>query len=116
MSFIGTGQLMVFDIYVPSLNIIIEYHGYQHYYDHYLFGDVKSLQERDKEKRIACTNHNISYLEVPYWWQHDKESVISSINQIRPDLIPDVSVVIPFHYPVITKPIKPGVPLTTVTS
>jgi len=44
-----TGNLMTFDIYVPSLNIMVEYHGYQHYNDHIMFGDVKSHLDRDKQ-------------------------------------------------------------------
>jgi len=48
-----TGNVMFYDIYVPSFNIIFEYHGYQHYYDHYLFGDVKSRKGRDNEKKIS---------------------------------------------------------------
>jgi len=88
---------MTFDVYIPSLNIIIEYHGYQHYYDHYMFGDVKPYKEQDKKRRAACVYHNISYLEVPYWWQHDKESVMAIIHQVRPDIVPQ-SLVTPFHY------------------
>jgi len=90
---------MTFDIYVPALNIIVEYHGYQHYHSHILFGDAISHQERDKERRATCAYYSISYLEVPYWWQHDKESVIASISQLRPDIVPDAPVIIPFHYP-----------------
>jgi len=72
MSFVQTGYLMTFDIYVPQLKIVFEYHGYHHYHDHYMFGDIRSQNERDKQKRAACICHNINYLEVPYWWQRDK--------------------------------------------
>jgi len=88
MSFNQTGCLMTFDIYVPSLNIVFEYQGYQHYHHHYMFGDVKYHKEHDLEKREACTHHSMCYLEVPYWWEHDKESVIAIINQARPDIVP----------------------------
>jgi len=101
-----TGYLMSFDIYVPSLHIILEYHGYQHYYDHYMFGDVKVHKERDYERRVACAHHSITYLEVPYWWQHDKESVIAVIHRVRPDIVPDVPVVTPFQYSIKAKPNK----------
>jgi len=89
---------MIFDIYVPALNIIFEYQGYQHYYDHCMFGDVNCTEELDRQKRLVCAEQNISYLAVPYWWQRDKESVIAIIKHIRPDLIDDALIVTPFHY------------------
>jgi len=88
MLFVKSRHLMIFDIYVPSLNIIFEYHGYHHYYNHSFFGDVKSHKELDNEKRFACDYHNITYLEVPYWWQNNKESIIELVHQVRPDIIP----------------------------
>jgi len=99
ISLIQSKYLITFDVYIPSLNIILEYHGHHHYYDHYLFGDVKSHKDRDEQRRVACICHNITYLEVPYWWQRDKESVIAIIHQVRPDIVPH-ALVTPFHYPV----------------
>jgi len=98
--------LMTFDICVPSLNIIFDFQGYQHYYDHYMFGDVKFHREHDVEKRALCTTHNFGYLEVPYWWQHDKESVIAILNNLRPDIVLCTPMPIPFHYAKKSKPIK----------
>jgi len=99
LNFNTTGYTMTFDIYIPALKIIFEYHGFQHYYDHFMFGDVKSLKGRDRERTAICAYHDISYLEVPYWWQNDKESIIAIVYKIRPDIVPN-PVVTPFHYPV----------------
>jgi len=94
-----TGHLMIFDIYVSSWNIVIEYHGIQHYHDHYMFGDVSSIKERDDMKRVCCICHNMTYLEVPYWWQRDKESIIGIIHQVRPDIVGPATLRTPFQYP-----------------
>jgi len=102
ISFIQSGHLMTFDVYLPSLNMILEYHGFHHYYDHYMFGDVQCYKARDEQRRLSCIFHNITYLEVPYWWQRDKESVIAIIHQARPDIVPHV-LVTPFQYPKTTK-------------
>jgi len=99
MSIIQTGYLMTFDVCIPSLNMVFEYHGIQHYYDHCMFGDVKSRRERDKQRRATCMYHNLTYLEVPYWWQHDKESIVAVIHQARPDAVPH-ALVTPFQYPI----------------
>jgi len=98
LSFLHTGLLMTFDVYVPSLNLIFEYHGIQHYYDHYMFGAVKFLHEKDRQRRVACIYHSITYFEVPYWWQHDKESIIALVYKARPDIVPH-ALGIPFQYP-----------------
>jgi len=97
LSFVESSCLMVFDIYIPSLNLIFEYHGYQHYSSHCMFGDVTSRQERDNQKRAACNFLNVTFLEVPYWWQHDKESIIALIHQERPDIVPCI-LAAPFQY------------------
>jgi len=59
------GKRMMFDIYIPSLNIIFEYHGYHHYFNHKMFGNVEYYKWQDGEKRLACNNQGISYVEVP---------------------------------------------------
>jgi len=100
------GNMMIFDIFVPSLNIVFEYHGYQHYYDHYMFGDVKSLQDSDNDRRVLCANHNMSYIAVPYWWKRDKESILAIMHQVRPDLVAESPVATPFNYQIKTKPSK----------
>jgi len=97
LPFIETEHLMIFDVCIPSLNLIFEYQGYQHYYDHSMFGSVKFCQEKDIQKRVACNWYKLTYLEVPYWWQHDKESIIAIIHQERPDLVPNVFGT-PFQY------------------
>jgi len=40
-------------------------------------------------------------LEVPYWWQRDKESVVAIIHRARPDIVPH-ALVTPFQYPMNT--------------
>jgi len=99
---IQTGYLMTFDIFVPSMNMIFEYHGYHHYYDHHMFGDVISRKERDEQRRLVCSYHNVIYLEVPYWWHCDKASVIALIHQKRPDIVPH-AVDTPFQYRIATE-------------
>jgi len=88
---------MVFDICIPELNIIFEYHGYQHYFDHYLFGYAQRYKDRDKERTETCTAHGFSYIEVPYWWKRDKESILAVLHKIRPDVVVSAAVT-PFNY------------------
>jgi hypothetical protein len=65
-----------FDIYVPSLNLALEYQGKQHYEDTSFFGRSASYlgtcnhepgtyaTERDKEKVITCTREGIKIVSV----------------------------------------------------
>jgi len=82
------GSPIVFDVYVPGLCLAFEYNGYQHYYNHFMFGDVKSHKERDKARQIVCEALGITVIEIPYWWSgQDKESIIAALHKIRPDIL-----------------------------
>ena len=57
------------DIFIPSLNIGIEYQGKQHYEAVKLFGGeegLKQTQLRDKKKRQKCAMNNVTLIEWPY--------------------------------------------------
>jgi len=88
---------MIFDIYIPSFKLALEYYGYQHYYNHLMFGDVESRKERDLERHKACNSIGITFIEVPYWWQRDEDSIISILYKSRPDLVTGYKF-IPFSY------------------
>jgi len=96
------GFSMTVDIYIPSLNLAFEYQGLQHYNNHALFGDLKYRKELDKERDKACGSMGITYIEVPYWWQRDKESIVVVLQKRRPDILAQQHIpeVIPFSYPV----------------
>ena len=93
---------MEFDILIPKLNLAIEYYGEQHYLFHFLQGDPEEQQRRDSEKRIKCAEEGITLIEIPYWWDRNSsklinsylflsiiESLLATIHQIRPDIIPE---------------------------
>ena len=57
------------DGYCSELNIAFEYQGVQHYkemYFHRLGRDLKTQQERDKQKRNMCNKLGITLIEIPY--------------------------------------------------
>ncbi len=57
------------DIFVPSLNLAIEYNGEQHYKSIERYGGeekLKKQQERDKFVRKKCKENNIILIEWHY--------------------------------------------------
>ena len=57
------------DIFIPSLNIGIEYQGIQHYRSIQLFGGEDGFRIRkinDEKKRIKCKQNQVILLEWPY--------------------------------------------------
>lgn len=61
-----------YDFFLPEYNIIVEYHGRQHYEETTMCHN--SLKERRKDDRIKRKNaqrHNITYIVIPYW-DYDK--------------------------------------------
>lgn len=85
-----TGNSMVsLDVYLPSLSLAIEYHGMQHFEHTDFFGSPERQQVLDEEKRQLCTRAGITLVEIGYWWNFDKNSLIAAIDRQRPDLFVD---------------------------
>ena len=65
-----TNKKLPFDFFLPNHNMIIEYHGEQHYKKTGHFeqraGGLEGLQYRDKIKEEFCFQNNISYIEISY--------------------------------------------------
>ncbi len=79
---------MTLDIFLPELQLAVEYQGNQHYKMHFLFGSPSDQQQRDAEKRQQCRKLGISLIEVPYWWDKNKASLVATIHHVRPDTVP----------------------------
>lgn len=76
--------LQRFDIYIPCLNIAIEYDGVQHFMPVKQFGGVIGLQhtqERDKLKEQKCQAHNCTLFRVKY--NYSEEDLNQLINNIK---------------------------------
>ena len=65
---------LVFDFYIPSLNICIEYDGEGHYKPFRFSKDKKAMQKkleetqiRDKIKDKYCKENNIKLIRIPYF-------------------------------------------------
>ena len=53
-----------------SIKYLIEYNGYQHYYEDDYFGGSEALakqQKHDQMKRDYCQKFNYKMIEIPYW-------------------------------------------------
>ena len=62
-------NLLPFDFYIPSSNILIEYDGEQHYKPIEHFGGIKAfnkLKYRDNIKTKYCENNNIKLIRIKY--------------------------------------------------
>ena len=69
-----------YDFHIPSLNILIEFQGEQHYEPIDYFGGEKRFdiqQEHDKRKREYAKDNNIKLIEIPYWDFENIEEILS---------------------------------------
>jgi hypothetical protein len=80
-----SGSAMELDIYFPELELAFEYQGKQHYHAIHQ-GSVSEQQKRDHEKRAACQKHNVTLIQVPYWWDGERASLAGTIKQHCPDI------------------------------
>lgn len=68
---IGGGKLS-YDFYIPSMNVLIEFQGVQHYKEAPLFYKDRANEmfikqkEHDKRKKDYALSHNFNLLEIPY--------------------------------------------------
>mgnify|MGYP000160803041 CR=1 FL=1 len=68
------------DFYLPAQNLVIEYHGRQHYEVVQSFGGAEALaenQRRDKLKKDYLTANNIGFVEISYM-----EDVVQRLSEI----------------------------------
>eukprot|EP01127_Copromyxa_protea_P015785 TRINITY_DN4596_c0_g1_i1.p1 TRINITY_DN4596_c0_g1~~TRINITY_DN4596_c0_g1_i1.p1 ORF type:complete len:448 (-),score=70.54 TRINITY_DN4596_c0_g1_i1:103-1425(-) len=68
------------DIWIPGLSLALEYQGEHHYHNfaNFIGGSsilVSEQQARDYYKRYFCSNASIELVEVPYWWDGNKETL-----------------------------------------
>ena len=62
-----TNRQLVFDFYLPELNILIEYDGEQHFQKvKNDFFNYEELQERDNFKNEWCKKEGIKLIRIPY--------------------------------------------------
>jgi hypothetical protein len=97
-----SGQNMQLDVFVPKYSIAFEYQGEHHFVDIYSLGVQWRNSERDEEKGIACQEAGITLIQVPYWWNFKKNSLMATIYQVREDLIS--------HLPINSTPITKDPP------
>lgn len=81
-----TGQLLPFDIYIESLNVIIEFDGIQHYKSVKYFGGEKRFKQtkiNDKIKNDFCKENNIHLIRIPYTEESNIEKILEEeFNQL----------------------------------
>ena len=73
-----------FDVFIPSLNLAIEYQGEQHYNDIPAgFESLESNQLRDKRKEQLSFDNLIKIIYIPYWWDQTLPSLFPSFKILQ---------------------------------
>lgn len=97
LTYRDTGTKMEIDIFIPGLSLGLECQGQFHYNksESFVGAAQLSLKDRDDEKKEACKRVGITLVEVPHWWDEDKDSLAATIHMKRPDLIAKPSNALP---------------------
>ena len=71
---------MELDLFIPALQLAMEYQGIQHYDDMpAAFTGIEVLKNRDEIKERLANDLSIKIIYIPYWWDHSLSSLQSSL-------------------------------------
>lgn len=79
-----SNRLLELDIFIPSINLGIEYQGEQHFKPNKCWGGevaLKSLQERDLEKEKLCKKHAINLIKFNYYEEINEDIIFERIDK-----------------------------------
>ena len=74
------GLLLEFDIFIPSINLAVEYQGQHHYNEVVSFSGIEALISRDQTKVALAQQFEIYLVLIPYWWDLSLSTLISTLN------------------------------------
>jgi hypothetical protein len=80
----ANGRPMQFDVFVPSLNLALEYQGQQHFEPIEVFGGERKFKRRvecDGEKRELCKKRGIRLVEIDYRWDGNAAGIETKIRE-----------------------------------
>eukprot|EP00026_Physarum_polycephalum_P001092 Phypoly_transcript_01093.p1 GENE.Phypoly_transcript_01093~~Phypoly_transcript_01093.p1 ORF type:complete len:1197 (+),score=192.21 Phypoly_transcript_01093:78-3668(+) len=88
----STGLFLELDIWIPSLKICFEFQDL-HHYDTTWYSQVPlaSIRFHDQFKNEHVQKRADTLVVVPFWWDGTSQSLASTINFHRPDLLADCS-------------------------
>jgi hypothetical protein len=73
-------SVLELDLFIPSLELALEYQGEHHYDDIPSgFAGIDLFQVRDKEKESLTEKLSIKLICIPYWWDQSLSSLQSSL-------------------------------------
>jgi very-short-patch-repair endonuclease len=69
---------LVFDFYIPNLNVCVEFDGELHFKQTSLNCDLEVQKLRDNTKNEYCKDKNIKLIRIPYWEINKIEDILKS--------------------------------------
>jgi len=88
LCYVHSGVPISFDVFVLEFSLAVEYHGAQHYHSSDFFGTAIVQRRLDLARRVSCLSAGITLIEIGYWWNFERSSLLAAIARQRPDLIP----------------------------
>ena len=84
----GKTDMLPFDFYLPSYEIIIEYDGEHHFNPVDGWGGEQKFittKENDSIKNCYCAEHNITLLRLPYTYTHQqiKDEILNILSPVK---------------------------------
>jgi len=77
------------DIYVPQFNLVVEYHGEQHYtqQSRQQLNRMETTLRNDEQRRQLFARNGVLHVEIPYWWDQSVDQLQASLHEAYPFLV-----------------------------
>ena len=80
LKYISSQNQIEFDVFIPNLEVAIEYQGAQHYEEVAGFGSNASIYSHiDRQKKEICEKNGITLIIIPFWWNRFSESLLTTL-------------------------------------
>jgi hypothetical protein len=89
----STGHYLELDVWVPNLKLAFEFQDAYHYTSvYYSHKPLTSVKQRDEAKQKLAKSRDQTLINIPFWWDGSKASLVASIRTRRPELLAHIPV------------------------